>query len=159
MATEIIESTESTSTVADLIEQFRRKVEHLDKAGKLPKNTNLTHFAMRLESEDGRQVEWVNDDGRKFVTKSNSREFERPHAPFIPSAVKKLLTEQNEKAVNKAKESVNKALLGCFALMESRLYTERAPRTLPGIAGYQYSTDAEIREYQKFAHAGEKIGL
>jgi hypothetical protein len=161
MATEIqtAESTSTESLKAGLMAKFEQKLNGLIEEGLIRDGATLTNFDARVEYGNGSHVEWVTDDGQRFVTKSNSREYERPHAPVIPSAVKKLNTDQSDKAVEKAVEAVRKVRLGIYAMRESRLCTSKPPRTLPGIAGKAYSSDRQIAEFQKYADAGEKIGL
>jgi len=153
------ESTSTNEVVAALVAKFQQKLENLAADGKIKEGAALTQFDIRVEYAGGAQVEWVADNGDVFCTRSNSREFTRPMAPAIPTAVKKLLEDQSEKAVTKAKDAVRKLRLGSYAMRETRLCSASNPRTLPGITGYTYSADREIAELQKYAHAGDKIGL
>lgn len=157
--------TDREVALAETVDRLKAKlndtVDRLAREGAIPIGSNLVHSAICINSDGDRQVDWVLDNGDVYTTRSQRRDFTRPLAPVIPSAVKKLrdLLTPDSKAMAKARDTVRESLRGFFATLETRLARTNPSRTLPGMSGKQYSTNAELAEYQKYADAGEKIGL
>jgi hypothetical protein len=149
-----------STLVAALVAKFESKISDLVEKGVITNDSGvMTHFNARVEYPNG-DAEWVTSDGQLHVTKSSRPGFDRPLAPVIPSSFKKLAKDgPDTKTLDKARVDIRKAVLGFFALMETSIVSKSAPRTLPGIAGKQYSTNREVAEMQKYGDAGEKIGL
>lgn len=119
----------------------------------IPAHPRLTQFDLRLEYDDGKHVEWVTDEGRVFVTRSDKDGFAEPTVPSAPDAVTELLNDQSVDALLKARDAINKMITGFFALRETGVVCDRAPRSFNPVENHQYSGDHEMQELQKYAKA------
>ena len=148
-------------TVGSISAKFTERLQQLAAEGAIPAGSSLVHSAICITSDNNRQVDWVLDNGDVFTTRSPRRDYDRPLAPVIPSPVKKLrdLLTPDSKAMGKARDAVREVVRGFFATLETRLVRQNPSRTLPGMSGKVYPGNSELAEYQKYADAGEKIGL